>query len=139
MHKGLFGILLLASNLCSAKVWVNQCQKVYTIGAYDEAFKQQVVVMKLGPLPANKVPPAIPQSFLEADGSYGGGEGTCTITQACQLLKEQLDSGILPSDENWHIYQLEADWEKDIYQLHPNDYRLKHPVRVLKLVKSKCF
>ncbi|ASQ47073.1 DVU_2496 family lipoprotein [Legionella clemsonensis] len=138
MNKWLFWTLLLISSLCSAAGWASQRQNVYTIGAYDDAFKQRAAVMKLGPLPANEVPPVIPQSFLESDGSYGGGEVTRTISQACQLLKKQLNTGILPHEENWHIYLLEADWNKDTYQLHSNDYRLKHPVRVLKLVKKEC-
>ncbi|KTD49923.1 hypothetical protein Lrub_0365 [Legionella rubrilucens] len=124
--------------LMSFNAWAGDCSQVYTIGAYDEAFENHAVVSKLGAIPASEVPPAIPPSFLENDGSYGGGEATCSIAEACQLLKTQLASGLLDSKENWHIYLLEAVWGKDTYLLHPNDYRLKHPVKVVALVKKDC-
>ena len=124
---------LLGSVQCFAK-----CKSVYTIGAYDEAFKSHLTVTKLGPLAASEVPPALPKSFLEKDGSYGGGEAFCTRKKACITLIHQLDTGKLPDTENWHIYILDADWNRDTYKLHANDFRINHAVTVLKLVREKC-
>lgn len=111
--------------------------KVYTIGAYEEAFAQGKTVTKLGPLSAANVPPVFPKSFLEKDGSYAGGEVFDSIERALATLKEQLSSEILPKELNWHIYLLEADFQKDTYELHPNDFRIKHTVNVLKRVSNE--
>jgi hypothetical protein len=113
-------------------------EHVYTIGAYDQAFSQQEQVMKLGPLPANEVPPALPSAFLEKDGSYGGGEAFQTIEQACLVLKQQLASGVLPSTEVWHIYLLDANWNQDTYPLHPHDFRISRTVRVVSMARKEC-
>lgn len=115
-----------------------KCKDVYTIGAYDEAFKNHLTVTKLGPLPASEVPPALPKSFLEKDGSYGGGEAFCTIEKACHVLEHQLNAGVLPKTESWHIYVLDADWNRDTYKLHSNDYRINYSVKVLNLVRERC-
>ncbi len=128
-------ILLLAASLNGTAA---NCKQVYTIGAYDEAFAKHATVAKLGPIPATDIPPTFPKSFLEQDGSYGGGEAFCSIKQACHTLKQQIASGLLPKTENWHIYLLDADWHKDIYELYPNDFRIKHSVSVLKMVKKNC-
>lgn len=114
------------------------CKNVYTIGAYDEAFANHAVITKLGPLATKDVPSTIPKSFLEKDGSYGGGEAFCKIKDACHALVHQLDTGVLPASEKWHIYLLDADWNRDTYKLHQDDYRITHSVKVLKLVKEKC-
>lgn len=121
-----------------SNVWANNCNKVYTIGAYDGSFSKHAAVTKLGPIAAANVPVVIPKSFLEKDGSYGGGEAFCTIKQACHALKKQVASGVLLKNEHWHIYLLDADWNRDTYKLHPNDFRIKHPVKVLKIVKENC-
>lgn len=134
----LYSSWLLVLTLISLKAWTSSCTKIYTIDAYDAAFKQHAIVKKLGPIPASQVPSAIPKSFLENGGSYGGGEVRCTISEACQLLSTQLASGLLANNENWHIYRLDGNWDNDTYQLHPNDYRIKHPMVVLELVKEKC-
>ncbi|VVC75831.1 hypothetical protein AQUSIP_11280 [Aquicella siphonis] len=114
------------------------CKNVYTIGAYDKVFSNHAEVIKLGPLIAKDAPSTVPKSFLEADGSYGGGEAFCTIQAACDILMRQVESGVLPASENWHIYLLDADWDHDTYQLHPNDLRINRSVKVLKLVREKC-
>lgn len=111
---------------------------VYTIGAYDDAFSQRALVTKSGPIPAADISSPIPQSFLEKDGSYGGGEAFYSINQACRALKRQLASRIFSKNENWHIYLLDANWNRDTYKLHPNDFRIKNPVKVLKLVQENC-
>lgn len=125
-------LLILSNNVHAA------CKLVYTIGAYDEPFAKRAEISKLGPLLASDIPAVLPKSFLENDGSYGGGEAFCTIRQACIMLKQQLASGILPPTESWHIYLLDASWEKDIYELHPKDFRIKHNVKVIKLIQKNC-
>lgn len=105
--------------------------KVYTIGAYEEAFARNQKVKKLGPLLVAEIPSAFPASFLEKDGSYGGGEVFDSIEKALAVLEQKLLAEVLPKTENWHIYLLEADWSSDIYELHPNDFRVKHTVDVL--------
>lgn len=128
--KNLISCLLLLLSSGSAVA----CEHVYTIGAYDEAFSQHAEITKLGPLSANQVPPSLPKTFLEADGSYGGGEAFCTIQQARNVMIKQIRSGVLPANENWHVYRLDADWKLDTYELHPGDFRIKHAVKVLKEV-----
>jgi hypothetical protein len=49
-----------------------------------------------------------------------------------------LASGKLPATEDWHIYLLNANWGQDVYELHPNDFRISHTAKVLKLVKKSC-
>ncbi|OAI47104.1 hypothetical protein AYO45_01615 [Gammaproteobacteria bacterium SCGC AG-212-F23] len=132
-------ILLLLSIIFTLSI--NSLAKnnaVYTIGAYDEAFKTHNPVTKFGPVTASEIPPTLPKTFLEKDGNYGGGEAFRTIKAACDALKHQLTNGILPNTYAWHIYLLDANWKPGTYQLHPNDYRIKQTVRVLKLVKETC-
>lgn len=138
MKKYLINILFIASCLFGVPATANQCEQVYTIGAYDDAFSQGKPVIKLGPLSATEVPPVLPKSFLEKDGSYAGGEAFCSVKQATDALQEQLASGVLPANERWHIYVLDAHWDRDIYQLKLNDFRLKHSVNVLKLAIEEC-
>lgn len=114
------------------------CKLVYTIGAYDEAFSRHANIEKLGPLPTANVPSILLKSFLEKDGSYGGGEAFCTISEACQRLAQQITLGVLPKTEHWHVYLLDADWNKDVYKLHANDFRIKHPAKVLKIIRKNC-
>ena len=115
-----------------------KCQNVYTIGAYDKAFNEHTAVMKLGPLSAAEIPPVLPKSFLEKDGSYAGGEAFCKITQACVALIDQLERGILPKNESWHIYLLDADWNQDTYVLLKKEFRIKHSVKVLNIAYDNC-
>lgn len=124
--------------LLSVNAVAEHSRHVYTIGAYDEAFAKHAIVTKLGPLPADQVSAVIPKSFLEKDGRYGGGEAFCTIQQACRALKKQLASGVLPKNMSWHIYLLNANWDQDTYLLHPQDFRIKHALIVLKQVKHSC-
>jgi len=133
-----FSLLILSIGLMLFQNGLAKCKNVYTIGAYDEAFKNHKMVLKLGPLPASDVPPILPKSFLEKDGSYAGGEAFCSIETACEAFRYQIKTGVLPKAATWHIYMLDADWNHDTYLLHPNDYRLKHSAKVLKLVHEKC-
>lgn len=50
-------------------------------------------------------------------------------------LAKLLDKGILPKDIEWHIYELDANWETDVYLLKEGDYRLQKPSRVKRRVK----
>ncbi|OGT37391.1 MAG: hypothetical protein A3F12_06440 [Gammaproteobacteria bacterium RIFCSPHIGHO2_12_FULL_38_14] len=134
----LFGCLFILNLTYSVTSMARNYNSIYTIGAYDEAFSKHETVIKLGPIAATEVPPTIPKSFLEKDGSYGGGEAFCTIKQACHGLKNQLASGKLPKNESWHIYILDANWNEDTYQLHANDFRIKRPLKVIKLIRENC-
>jgi len=108
---------------------------VYTIGAYEECLKNNAEVHKFGPMHANEVPEWMPKSFLEKDGSYGGGEVFRTIKEAQLTLEKQICSKMLPEGMDFYIYLLEADWTRDVCELHPNDFRLKTTVLVLKKVE----
>lgn len=130
--------MFILTSTISINCMANHCKYIYTIGAYDEVFANNATVTKLGPISATEVPPTIPKSFLEKNGSYGGGAAFCTIAQSCRALKKQLASGVLPRNENWHIYILDADWKRATYKLHSNDFRIKHAVKVLKLVRDHC-
>ncbi|SIN96701.1 DVU_2496 family lipoprotein [Halodesulfovibrio marinisediminis] len=119
--------------------WPNlgMCSNVYTIGdaSYDISLAKEKAPVKLGPLPVGSVPSIFPESFLEADGSYGGGVVYKTIPGAKKGLKELLKKGILPAELNWHIYELNAVWETDVYELKQGDYRLSKPCSVRKRVQ----
>ncbi len=110
----------------------SKCSGVYTIGdiSYDKSLENGNNSIKLGPIPAEQVPPIFPKSFLEADGSYGGGVVYCSAEGAIQGLNNLLQKSILPKDMEWHIYELEATWEIDVYELNKNDFRLKNPSKV---------
>ena len=135
--RKIFVMMTFLLFLSSAHAQVDS-HKVYTVGAYDYALVKQGGVLKLGPLPHSEVPPQLPKTFLEKDGSYGGGEAFKTVHDACSDLKKQISSGKLPASINWHIYLLKAKWRVDTYELHPNDFRIKHSVIVLRKVKSAC-
>jgi hypothetical protein len=79
-------VLVLCACLIVSMDSIAKCKSIYTIGAYDEVFAKHATVTKLGPLSAADVPPTLPKSFLENDGSYGGGEAFCTIEKACRAL-----------------------------------------------------
>lgn len=114
----------------------SRCSRVYTIGDvnYDKALESGKPSIKLGVIPAGQVPPIFPKSFLEADGSYGGGVVYCSIEGAKQGLNNLLEKNILPKEMEWHIYELEATWETDVYKLKVNDFRLKKTSKVKKRV-----
>ena len=129
-------IVLFASCLALANQQQGKCSGVYTIGevSYDKSLERGNPIVKLGPIPADQVPPVFPKSFLESDGSYAGGMVYCSPEEAATGLTELLDNGILPKDMEWHIYELDANWETDVYLLKKGDYRLQKPSRVKKRV-----
>ena len=110
---------------------------VYTIGevSYDKSLENGNPSIKLGPIPADQVPPVFPKSFLEPDGSYAGGGVYSSPEEAAMGLTKLLEKGILPKDMEWHIYELDANWETDVYLLKKGDYRLQKPSRVKRRVK----
>ncbi len=111
-----------------------QCDNVYTIGDYDNSLIANGMVIKLGPENAQEVTDNFPKSFLESDGTYGGGEAFCSIERACEVMFQLKNNGTLPYDGNWRIYLLQARWDKDVYQLKNDDYRINKPVKVLQEV-----
>jgi hypothetical protein len=113
------------------------CSEVYTVGevSYDQALADGKPIMKLGPIPAGNVPPIFPKSFLEPDGSYGGGIVYQSVENAKDGLAALLKNGTLPAGLEWHIYQLDAEWENDVYELKKGDYRLKKPCPVEKRIQ----
>lgn len=113
------------------------CSEVYTVGevSYDQALADGKSIMKLGPIPAGNVPPVFPKSFLESDGSYGGGIVYKSVEDAKDGLAASLKNGTLPAGLEWHIYQLDAEWENDVYELKKDDYRLKQPCPVEKRIQ----
>jgi len=115
-----------------------QANAVYTFGAYDDPFSKQATVLKLGPLPTSEIPSEFPRRFLEADGSYGGGEAFQSIADACRGLQEFAAVGRLPAGNHWHIYLTDAMWGSDTYELRPRDFRLSHTATVLQIVKEQC-
>ncbi|WP_051251659.1 DVU_2496 family lipoprotein [Psychrilyobacter atlanticus] len=114
----------------------SRCSGVYTIADinYDKSLENGKPVIKLGVILADQVPPTFPKSFLEADGSYGDGVVYCSVEEAIQGLNNLLEKKILPKEMEWHIYELGATWETDVYQLKTNDFRLKTPSKVKKRV-----
>lgn len=108
-------------------------QQVYTIGDYDPSLLEQGKIIKLGPIPKEEIPDVFPQSFLEKDGCYGGGEAFATIERASDAIVEQKMNGILPLG-NWRVYLLQTRWDGDVYQLKSEDYRINKSVRVLQEV-----
>lgn len=113
-----------------------ECAKVYTIGdtSYDIALAKGKPPVKLGPIQAENVPDIFPQSFLENDGSYGGGKVYPSISAAQKELKVLLQKGTLPEGLTWHIFELDATWEDDVYEISQNDYRLNK----LRIVRSRA-
>jgi len=137
MKKYFLGCLLILQS-CLVYSQADSCPTVYALGAYDKAFAEGLGVVKLGPLAKDKIPPFMPQSFLEPDGHYGGGEVFCSVKIACRTLQQLLENKILPADEHWLIYELAANWPSDVYELYPFDFRLNHSVKVLRLAATQC-
>lgn len=111
------------------------CAHVYTIGDYDHTLIEKGMVTKLGPIPSEEIIDAFPQTFLETDGSYAGGEAFCSIEDACAEMKKLKASGILPAG-HWRIYELQATWDQDVYKLHDENYRFNKSVKVLQEVNQ---
>lgn len=131
-------IIITLSTFCLAFAGPQkgECSGVYTIGevSYDKSLESGNPSIKLGPIPMGQVPQVFPESFLEPDGSYAGGVVYCSPEEAVLGLNNLIEKGILPKDMDWHIYELEANWETDVYLLKKGDYRLQNPSRVKRRV-----
>lgn len=114
------------------------CNRLYTIGAYDEEFNKHVTVIKPGKLTSSEVPTDFPKVLLESDGSYAGGEVFCSVKQACAALKQLSAKEDFPKDQKWHVYVIDAEWKKDTYKLRADEYRIKNPATVIELAKKNC-
>lgn len=108
------------------------CGTVYTIGEPDvaQAIARGQTVTKPGPLPAHVVPRSAPRAALEADGSYAGGRVFCSVAEARSAAVELTAKGVLPKDRPWRIYEVAAEWSKDVYEKNPGEYRLKRAARM---------
>ena len=108
------------------------CGTVYTLGEPEAA--QQIArgqtVTKPGPLPAHAVPRGTPRGVLEADGSYAGGRVFCSAAEARAAAPELVAQGVLANDRPWRVYIVAAEWDKDVYEKRPGEYRLKRPARM---------
>ncbi|WP_290920770.1 DVU_2496 family lipoprotein [Halodesulfovibrio sp.] len=138
-HRSNLYLALLLSFFCGfTLLFPHQglCAKVYTIGdsSYDIALAKGKPPVKLGPIQAENVPDIFPQSFLEKDGSYGGGKVYPSISAAQKGLKVLLQKGTLPEGLTWHIFELDATWEDDVYEISQSDYRLNK----LRIVRSRA-
>jgi len=127
-----FGAVLLAG---CAGAPMHECPHVYTLGDASAAVvvAEGRRVMKPGPLPAQDIPPGTPRAALEADGSYAGGRVFCSISDAKAALAEAHTKEIAGAGRPLRIYETAATWAGDVYELRPNDYRLKRSVPMVRV------
>ncbi len=117
--------------------WANACPPIFTIGeqtAYDKALQSKKPLIKVGPLKASDVPPQFPRIFLEADGSYGGGEALASPKEAIAKINVLIKSGVLAQSSRWEVYTLEGCFDQDTYELHPHDFRINKNLKVTKKI-----
>lgn len=112
------------------------CGAVYTLGEpeFAQAIARGQTVTKPGPQAAHTVPRGAPRAVLEPDGSYAGGRVFCTVADARAAAPELVSQGVLPKDRPWRVYIVAAEWEKDVYEKRPGEYRLKRAARITQLV-----
>jgi len=127
-----FALALLAS--CASDSG-RSCGTVYTLGEPEaaQAMGRGQPVAKPGPLPATAVPRGTPRAVLEADGSYAGGRVFCSAAEARAAVPELEAQGMLPKGRPWRVYIVAAEWDKDVYEKRPGEYRLKRPARMTQL------
>jgi hypothetical protein len=108
------------------------CGTVYTLGEPEaaQAIARGQPVTKPGPLPAHAVPRGTPRGVLEADGSYAGGRVFCSAAEARAAAPELVAQGVLAKDRPWRVYIVAGEWDKDVYEKRPGEYRLKRPARM---------
>jgi hypothetical protein len=108
------------------------CGTVYTLGEPEaaQAIARGQTVTKAGPQPAHAVPRSAPRAVLEPDGSYAGGRVFCSVAEARTAAPELVAQGVLPKDRSWRVYIVAAEWDKDVYEKRPGEYRLKRPARI---------
>jgi hypothetical protein len=119
-----------------ATVPERDCTQIYTLGdaGIADALASGRQVMKPGPLPARAVPPSAPRTTLESDGSYAGGRVYCSLPEAkSALARIGANKKALP-DRGLRVYEVAAQWRQDVYELRPDDYRLKRSVQMLRAI-----
>jgi len=124
-----FGLAVLAG--CASESG-RSCGTVYTLGEPEaaQAIARGQAVTKPGLLPAHAVPRGTPRAVLEPDGSYAGGRVFCSAAEARAASTELMAQGVLPKDRPWRVYIVAAEWDKDVYEKRPGEYRLKRPARM---------
>lgn len=124
-----FGLAVLAG--CASEPGAS-CGTVFTLGESEvaQAMARGQPVTKPGPLPAHAVPRGTPRAVLEPDGSYAGGRVFCSAAEARAAVPELAAQGVLPKDHTWRVYIVAAEWDKDVYEKRPGEYRLKRPARM---------
>src|SRR5262245_52948620 len=132
---GCFMLTVLAG--CASES-VKSCGTVYTLGEPEavQAIARGQPVTKPGPMPAHAVPRGTPRGVLEPDGSYAGGRVFCSAAEARAALPELEAQGVLPKDRPWRVYVVAAEWDKDVYEKRPGEYRLKRPARITQQVAN---
>ena len=105
---------------------------MYTLGEpeYAQAIARGQIVTKPGPQAAHAVPRSAPRAVLEPDGSYAGGRVFCSVAEARAAAPELVAEGVLPKERPWRVYVVAAEWDKDVYEKRPGEYRLKRPARI---------
>ncbi len=126
------GFAVIAGCASTAPAPGRSCGIVYTIDEPEvaQAIARGQNVTKPGPLPAHVVPPSAPRRALEPDGSYAGGRVFCSVAEARTAAVELTAKGVLPKDRPWRVYEVDALWDKDVYEKRPEEYRLKRPARM---------
>lgn len=109
---------------------------LYTFG--DAGFERQLSEgrhpIKQGPIAVDQIPEEFPKKFLESDGCYAGGRVFSSIAEAQQAVLEARRNGVISEEGEWGIYQLDGDWEIDVYEVRPKEYHLKRSTTVRKRV-----
>jgi len=135
LFSACFGLAVLAG--CASDSG-RSCGAVYTLGEADaaQAIARGRTVTKPGPLPPSSVPRGVPRGVLEADGSYAGGRVFCSVAEARAAAPELMAEGGLAKDRSWRVYVVAAEWDKDVYEKRPGEYRLKRPARMTQQVAN---
>ena len=136
LSRGLAATICWALLAACAGAPPRDCTHVYTIGDRDvaAAIARGQTVTKPGPLPAHVVPPSAPRPALEPDGSYAGGAVFCSVAESRAAGSELVAKGVLAKNRPWEVYEVAANWQTDVYQKRPGEYRLKAPARMVKAV-----
>ena len=108
------------------------CGTVYTLGEPEaaQAIARGQAVTKPGPLPAHAVPRGTPRARARAGRQLRGRAGVLLVADARAAAPELVAQGVLPKDRPWRVYIVAAEWDKDVYEKRPGEYRLKRPARM---------
>ncbi|QLG89199.1 hypothetical protein HQ393_13625 [Chitinibacter bivalviorum] len=93
---------------------------VYAIG--PDQIRELIKENKAEPAPGRtekaKLPPNFPTELLDKDGFYRGMAVFCKIDEAKAALTAQGHQG-------WSVYELNTDWDKNVYQADDQAFHLK--------------